>query len=173
MPQSAAEQVPLHYCLRSAEIARVLAELAAGQPQPADISGSRPARLLIVEDERIVAHNLANGLRQRGYSVVDVVASGEDAIAAAASAMPDLVLMDVSLDGTMRGTDAAAILWEQYQLPVVYRTAYSDRETLDAAKPSRPFGFVVKPYHAEQVHAAIQVALDRYCREMDLSAPVI
>jgi chemotaxis response regulator CheB len=171
MPQSAVDNVPLHYCLRTDEIARVLAELAAGQPQIPDTSGSRPARLLIVEDERIVAQNLANRLRERGYCVVGSVATGEDAIAAAASLMPDLVLMDVSLQSHMRGTEAAAILWELYQLPVVYLTAYSDRQTLDAASLSMPFGFVVKPYHAAQVDAAIQLALDRYCREMDVRTP--
>jgi DNA-binding NarL/FixJ family response regulator len=160
--------VPLHYCLPAAEIARVLVELAAGRPQAPDNPGSRPARLLIVEDERIVARNLANRLGDRGYSVVGSVASGEDAITAAATVMPDLVLMDVSLEGTMRGTEAAAILWQQYQLPVVYLTAFSDRQTLDEAKLSMPFGFVVKPCHPEQVHAAIQLALDRYSREMDV-----
>jgi chemotaxis response regulator CheB len=172
MPQSAVDSVPLHYCLRVTEIARVLTELAAGEPQLSDISGSRPARLLIVEDERIVAQNLATRLRERGYAVVGSVATGEDAIAAAASQMPDLVLMDVSLEGRMRGTEAAKILWEQYQLPVVYLTAYSDRQTLDAAQQSMPFGFVVKPYHVAQVHAAIQLALDRYCREMDVGPRV-
>jgi chemotaxis response regulator CheB len=173
MPQSAVDSVPLHYCLRTDEIARVLVELTSGQPQMSDISGSRPARLLIVEDERIVAQNLANRLRERGYTIVGSVATGEDAIAAAASEMPDLVLMDVSLEGKMRGTEAAAILWERFQLPVVYLTAHSDEQTLNAAKLSMPFGFVVKPYHPAQVHAAIQLALDRYCREMDVSAPAI
>src|SRR5215470_9643477 len=173
MPQSAVDSVPLHYCLRTTEIARVLIELAGGEPQKSDISGSRPARLLIVEDERIVAQNLANRLQERGYSVVGSVATGEEAIAAAASEMPDLVLMDISLEGKMRGTEAAAILWKLYQLPVVYLTAYSDQQTLDAAKLSMPFGFVVKPYHVAQVHAAIQLALDRYCRDMDVGAPAI
>src|SRR5262249_51559039 len=149
------------------------AELAAGQPQASDMSGARPARLLIVEDERIVARNLSSRLLDRGYSVVGMVSTGEDAIAAASTAMPDLVLMDVSLAGTMRGTEAAAILWQQYQLPVVYLTAYSDRQTLDEANLSMPFGFVVKPYHPEQVHVAIQLALDRYSREIDVSAPAI
>jgi two-component system chemotaxis response regulator CheB len=99
MPQSAIDNVPLHYWLPAAEIARVLAELAAGQPQPHDMSGSRPARVLIVEDERIVAENLASRLQDRGYAVVASVATGEDAITVAAETMPDIVLMDVSLGG--------------------------------------------------------------------------
>jgi AmiR/NasT family two-component response regulator len=73
----------------------------------------------------------------------------------------------------MRGTEAAAILWQHFQLPVVYLTAYTDNQTIDEAKLSMPFGFVVKPYHAAQVHAAIQLALDRYSREMDVGAHAI
>jgi chemotaxis response regulator CheB len=169
MPRYAMEHVPVHHCLRLRDIAPALIELAGEQPSAPRLSGPRSARLLIVEDERVVAMDLANRLRELGYVVVGSVASGEKAIAAAAELMPDLVLMDVSLAGSMRGTDAAHVLWEQYQLPVVYLTAYADDATLDQAKMSINYGYVVKPYRPEQVHAAIQVALDRYDREMAVS----
>jgi chemotaxis response regulator CheB len=171
MPRSAIDNVPVHYCLPIAAIALKVAELASSHPPPSSSAGSR-ARLLIVEDERIVALALANRLVAAGYTVVGSVSTGEEAIATAATTMPDLVLMDISLAGSMRGTEAAAILWRQYQLPVVYLTAYSDQRTLDEAKLSMPFGYVVKPYRIEQIRTAIDLALDRYEREMDVRSEV-
>jgi chemotaxis response regulator CheB len=168
MPPSAIENVPVHYSLPLKEIAWMLGALAAEPPSAPEPIGPKYVRLLIVEDERNVAKDLANRLQRLGYSVVGSVSSGEDAIGTAAATMPDLVLMDVSLAGKMRGTDAAAILWQQYQLPVVFVTA-SDKQSLDEAKQSMPYGYIVKPYSPDQIRAAIEQALDRYGRVMDVS----
>jgi chemotaxis response regulator CheB len=166
MPASALANVPVDYCLSIGEIARKLVALANEEPTPAPLAGAVPARVLIVEDERVVAMSLESRLRDLGYEIVGSVASGEAAIEAVGFTMPDIVLMDIYLAGPMTGTEAASILWERYQLPVVYLTAYADEKTLDAAKRSTPYGYIVKPYRPEQIHAALQVALDRYEREM-------
>jgi DNA-binding NarL/FixJ family response regulator len=73
--------------------------------------------------------------------------------------------MDVHLAGTMTGIEAGAVAWERHHIPVVYVTAYSDQETVAAATRAKPYGFVVKPYRVAQVHAALQLALDRRARE--------
>jgi chemotaxis response regulator CheB len=167
--RSGIENVPVHYSLPLEEIAWMLGALAAEPPSAPEPIGAKYARLLVVEDGRIVANDLANRLQRLGYSVVGSVSSGEEAIGTAAATMPDLVLMDVSLAGKMRGTEAAQILWQQYQLPVVFVTAYSDEQTLDEAKQSMPYGYIVKPYSPDQIRAAIELALDRYGRVMDVS----
>lgn len=169
---SAIENVPAHYSLPLKEIAWMLGALAAEPPRAPEPIGPKYARLLIVEDERVVTKDLTNRLQRLGYSIVGSVSSGEDAITTAAVAMPDLVLMDVSLAGNMRGTEAAAILWQQYQLPVVFVTADSDEQTLDEAKHSMPYGYIVKPYSPDQIRAAIELALGRYGRVMDVSEHV-
>jgi chemotaxis response regulator CheB len=166
MPKNAMENVPVHYCLQVSEIARKLVELAEEQPLPAPVSGPNNARLVIVEDERIVAMNLEHRLRELGYEIIGSFSSAEECLDMVRRTMPDIVLMDIKLSGKMKGTEAARILWEQYQIPVVYLTAYADNRTLDEAKLSMPYGYVVKPFRPEQIHAAIQLALDRFEREM-------
>jgi chemotaxis response regulator CheB len=166
MPSSALTSVPVHRCLPLSEIGPTLIALATDVPGAPPLSGSRTARVLIVEDERIVALDLENRLRELGYVVVGSVSSGEVALEAAPTVMPDVVLMDVHLAGAMSGTEAARLLWQQHQLPVVYVTAYADDRTLDEAKVSTPYGYIVKPYRPEQIHTAVQLALDRYEREM-------
>ena len=166
MPKNAIANVPVHFTLPVIEIAKKIIVLVTAFPNPAPLHLSQPARVFIVEDERILAMNLENRLRELGYEVVGSVASGEAAIKVAESTLPDLVLMDVYLAGEMTGTEAARIIWERFQLPVVYLTAFADEKTIEAAKTSAPFGYVVKPYRPEQIHAAFQVALERHEREL-------
>src|SRR4051794_829502 len=87
---------------------------------------SQPPRLLVVEDERIVARSLRKQLQSLGYEVIDVVPSGDDAVLKAGEFRPDLVLMDISLEGTMDGVEAAELIRKRFRLPVVYLTAYSN-----------------------------------------------
>ena len=166
MPKNAIANVPVHFTLPVVEIAETILALVTAFPKPAPLHPSQPARVLIVEDERILAMNLQNRVRDLGYEVVGSVASGEAAIETAETTLPDLVLMDIYLAGDMTGTEAARIIWERFQVPVVYLTAFADETTIEAAKTSTPFGYVVKPYRPEQIHAAIQMALDRYEREI-------
>ena len=87
----------------------------------------------------------------------------------AAHKKPDIVLMDIHLAGQMRGVDAARRIWERFQIPVVYVTAYADSETLKEVAATENYGYIVKPFHTQAVHAAIQIALGR--REKEVRQP--
>ena len=147
-------------------MAEKILALVTAPSKPASLHLSQPVGVLIVEDERILAMNLQNRLRDLGYDVVGSVPSGEAAIEIAEATLPNLVLMDIYLAGDMTGTEAARIIWERFQVPVVYLTAFADKRTIEAAKTSTSFGYVVKPYRPEQIHAAIRMALDGYEREI-------
>ena len=164
MAQKAMQAVQIDHRLRVQDIGRKLIELAA-QPSAVFLAGNRPAKVLIVEDERIVAMSLRQHLCELGYEVTGSVSSGEAAIARAERALPDVVLMDIHLAGQVTGTQAARRIWEELQVPVVYLTAYADPATLDDVKHTEPYGYIVKPFRAEEVHAAIQLALDRPSKE--------
>jgi chemotaxis response regulator CheB len=162
MPQSAMKNVAVDYCIRIPEIARKLEEFVAGAGSP---PRSQKARVMIVEDEWLLASELERQLTELGYIVVATVPSGEEALAVAASVIPDIVLMDVGLSGRMKGTEAALRLWQEFHLPIVYLTARSDQATLAAAQNSMPYGFLTKPHTVGQLHSALQLALGRRRRE--------
>jgi signal transduction histidine kinase/CheY-like chemotaxis protein len=126
---------------------------------------SRPS-ILVVEDENVVAMDLVSSLAKLLYPVAGVAASGEEAIALAQSTKPDLVLMDIHLRGDMNGIGAAQQIQENLFIPVVYLTAYSDQGTLDQARLTQPFGYILKPFEDREVDVAIQIALYRH--KMDL-----
>ncbi|MGD1995031.1 MAG: PAS domain S-box protein, partial [Anaerolineae bacterium] len=120
------------------------------------------ARIMIVEDERIVAKHIESGLQDLGYVVCARVSSGEEAISAAVETRPDLVLMDIRLDGDLDGVDAAKEIRSQLGTPVVYLTAYADEKTLQRAKVAVPYGYVVKPFGIRELHTTIQIALHKH-----------
>ena len=126
-----------------------------------------PANLMLVEDERIVAFDLKNQLQSFGYNVSAMVASGEQALARLLQEQPDLVLMDIRLEGHMDGIDAALRIQSEHKIPVIFLTAYAEDETLRRALASRPFGYLVKPCEARELHAMIQMALAR--REVEVA----
>ena len=99
-------------------------------------------KILVVENEGIVAMHLKNMLKSLGYAVSAVVFSGEEAIKKAAETHPDLVLMDIRLKGEMDGIEAAEQIRVRFNIPVVYLTAYTDDETLQRAKVTEPFGLL-------------------------------
>lgn len=164
MPQSALQQVAVDYCVPIAQMAPLLQRLVT-EPLPPPAPRSGPVRVLIVEDEAVVALNLERSLVARGYVVSGVVSTVAEAIAAAGAAPPDVVLMDIRLPGAMDGTEAAGAIWEQFGVPVVYLTAYGDAQTLARVAATEPYGYVLKPLDMAQVHAALQLALDRRARE--------
>jgi len=126
-------------------------------------SGARRAkRLLIVEAERIVAHDLRQTLEELGYIVVGVAASSKDALQLAERERPDLVLMDIRLAGAIDGIRTAAVLRARFQTPVVYLTANADAATLDRALTTEPGGYLAKPYTERNLHNTIEVALHRH-----------
>jgi len=126
-------------------------------------------QILIVEDERITAEDIKGALEGAGYNVPDLVSSGEDAVKKAGEIRPDLILMDIHLDGKMDGIEAAEIIRDKYGIPVIYLTAYSDSITVQRAKitePSgyilkEPFGFIHKPFEESELHTTIEITLYR------------
>ena len=126
---------------------------------------ARSARIVVVEDERIVARDLENRLRNLGYQVVGSATSGEAALQQVQEQRPDMVLMDIVLAGSMRGTEVARRIWSEWRIPVVYLTAFSDALILEDVKGSEPYGYILKPFDSKQLHAVLQLALSRHNRE--------
>jgi len=122
--------------------------------------------VLIVEDEAIVAADLAGKLEQLGYQVAGIASNGEDAIELACGLKPAAVLMDIRLQGTMDGIEAAEAIRRRYDVPVIYLTAHSDTATLERAKISQPFGYILKPFEERELSATIKMAL--YKHQSDL-----
>ena len=119
-------------------------------------------KILIVEDESIIAEDISDSLISLGYRITAMVYSGEEAIEAAAKFRPDLVLMDVNLQGEIDGITAAAEIRSRFQIPVVYLTAYTDENTLRRVNATKPFGYIVKPFEEKNLHTTIQLALHRH-----------
>ncbi|TDG23112.1 PAS domain S-box protein [Paraburkholderia silviterrae] len=127
-----------------------------------------PARILIVEDDRVVARDIAQQMVRCGHTVVGSVASGEEAIQMATRALPDLVLMDVRLEGELDGIDAARQLRDALNLPVVFLTAYADEETVRRATVTEPFGYLLKPFDDQQLRTVVEMALYKHGAERRL-----
>jgi PAS domain S-box-containing protein len=125
-------------------------------------------RILVVEDEGIIALSIQRKLENLGYDVPVTVSSGEEAIQQAAEIHPNLVLMDIRLDGQMTGIEAAAQLRTRFNIPVIYLTAYADKNTLQRAKVTDPFGYLLKPFEERELHTAIEMALYKHEAERKL-----
>jgi len=120
-----------------------------------------PIKILVVEDEIIVAEDIAGRLKKMGYAVTATVPSGEEAIAKVAENPPDLVLMDIVLKGDMDGITAAEKIRINTNVPTVFLTAYADEKTLQRAKLTDPFGYLVKPFQQQDLRVTIEIALHR------------
>jgi PAS domain S-box-containing protein len=127
-------------------------------------------RILVVEDERIVALDLQARLQDLGYVVPATAARGEDAVRRALELHPDLILMDIRLKGEMDGIEAARRIQEQLEVPVIYLTAYADPETLDRAKVTGPYGYLLKPFEDRELQTTIQIALYKHRTDAALKA---
>ncbi|MDD1413109.1 response regulator [Dolichospermum sp. ST_con] len=126
------------------------------------------AKILIVEDEVIVARNIASQLNQLGYIVTGKVSSGQAAISQAADNKPDLILMDIVIKGDMDGITTANHIHEQLDIPIIFLTAYGDENTLERAKVTQPFGYIVKPFTIRDLRIAIEIALVKHKLECEL-----
>lgn len=124
-----------------------------------------PSKILIVEDEMLAADNIARHLRKQGYEVSGIVPSGEEAIAKSTELHPNLVLMDIFLQGPIDGIAAATQIGNQLRIPVVYMTAYADNTTLERAKSTNPYGYLVKPFKPNDLRVSIEIALQKYRAE--------
>jgi|GEM_PF-688942 len=119
----------------------------------------KKSRILIVEDESVIAELIQYSLQGMGYEVDSIVATGEEAIEAAKRGSVDLVLMDIILGSEMTGTTAAEKIKVNYNIPIVFLTAYLNESLLDKAKASEPFGYLLKPFNDKELYAAIEMAL--------------
>jgi len=120
------------------------------------------SKILIVEDESIIAEDIYDSLISLGYLITGIVYSGEEAIESTAEFRPDLVLMDVKLQGEIDGITAAEEIRSRFQIPVVYLTAYADENTLRRVNGTKPFGYIIKPFDEKNLHTTIQLALHRH-----------
>jgi PAS domain S-box-containing protein len=122
-------------------------------------------RILVVENETIIAMDVCGLLEKLGYEPLGPVVSGEEAVAKVRDLRPDAVLMDIVLNGSMDGIQAAEIIQPTYHCPVIFVTAHLDQSTLDRAKLTNPFGYIIKPFSERELHVGIDVALYRHRME--------
>jgi len=131
------------------------------------------ANILIVEDELLIAQNVSRKLKKMGYHVIDIVSSGEAAVQSALDTKPDLVLMDIVIQGAMDGIEAATKIRESCKIPVIYVTAYADDKTLERAKLTDPLGYVLKPFKDRDLHVTIELALSRHQAELAVQKALV
>ena len=128
---------------------------------------SKP-RILIAEDERIVAEDIKRTLEKFGYSISSITSSGEETVKKAQEEKPDLMLMDIVLEGEIDGIEAARQIRERLFIPVVYLTAFADDRLLMRAKITEPYSYLLKPFEDRELYAAIEMALSKHAIEMKL-----
>ncbi|MEI6765578.1 MAG: response regulator [Bacteroidota bacterium] len=126
------------------------------------------AKILVVEDESIVSEYILACLGSSGYQTVGVITSGEAAIEEFAELDPDLILMDIRLNGPMSGTEAARLIRNNSDVPIIFLTAYADKTTIEMAKESEPYGYLVKPFYEKELHTTIEMALHKHQKYMQL-----
>ena len=123
------------------------------------------AKILVVEDQNIVALNIKNKLKNLGYTLLDTAATGEEAIRKAELMNADIVLMDIKLKGDLDGIEAAREIKNRLGIPVLYLTAFTDDETFNRAKITEPAGYISKPFREEDLHSNIEMALHKHRAE--------
>lgn len=125
-------------------------------------------QILIAEDERIIAKDIRNTLESFGYTVTDVASSGREAIRKAEKTHPDLALLDIRLKGNIDGIHVGEKIYERFNIPIVYLTAHADPVTLQRAKKTKPFGYIIKPFERTILQSTIEMALYRHHMENQL-----
>jgi two-component system sensor histidine kinase UhpB len=125
-------------------------------------------RVLIVEDERIIAEDIGRMVNSQGFAVASLAAGGKEAVAKAKADPPDLILMDIVLQDEINGIDAARQIRSHHDVPIIYITAYSDEAIVEAAKTTEPFGYLLKPINEKELHIAIELALHKHTGEKRL-----
>ena len=124
-------------------------------------------KILVVEDNPVVAEDIKETLKRYGYDVVAVADNGQDALKNVKSFDPDLALLDIHLKGDMSGIDVAQIISDQYAFPFIYLSAYSDTNTFEEAKVTKPHAYLVKPFNEKELRLAIELALFSYSKNGD------
>lgn len=129
-------------------------------------------RILIVEDEPIISDDIESTLICNHYDIAGKAYSSTQALDMLVNRYPDLVLLDISIKGDKDGIDIAAIIREKYHIPFIYLTSFSDKLTLDRAKPTMPYGYIVKPFKDRDLLTSIELAMYRFSTENN-TAPII
>jgi len=125
-------------------------------------------KILIVEDEILVATDIEESLESLGYEIQNAVATGQDAIDEVAKSLPDLILMDINLKGEMTGIDAATVISQKHNVPIIYLTANADLSTINQAKVALPYGYIIKPFTDKDLQTNIEIALFKFENDMKL-----
>lgn len=131
-----------------------------------EVSSMSNTQIVVVEDEAIVAKNIELELISMGYAVAATAASGEEALQKVAQVHPDLVLMDIALKGSLDGVQTAEQIQERFDVPIIYLSAYADEQTLQRAKKTGPFGYLLKPYEEKELQTTIEIALHKHKTEV-------
>jgi two-component system, response regulator PdtaR len=125
-------------------------------------------RLLIVDDDTIITHLISKMLQKKGYNVVGIVDTGEEAVGKSAELNPDLVIMDVNLSGSMDGMDAAHYIFQLFHYPIIFITGITEEEKLDRIKYSQPYGIIFKPFTAIEISTSVDLALYNHSNRVKL-----
>ena len=124
--------------------------------------------IYIVEDESIVAKDIQNSLKKLGYNVLGISNNGADAIKNIVDLEPNIVLMDIMIKGPMTGIDVAETIKKEYNIPVIFLTAYADESTLAKAKITEPYGYILKPFKEIDLHSTIEMALYKHKKDTEV-----
>ncbi len=119
-------------------------------------------KILIVEDEAIVAKDIAGCLKRLNYHVLSIFSKGEQALLSLEEEVPDLILMDIMLAGDITGIETAAEIKKRHNIPIVFLTAYADEKTISKAKVMEPYGYVIKPFKEIDLKASLEMALYKF-----------
>ncbi|MBK7358924.1 MAG: response regulator transcription factor [Saprospiraceae bacterium] len=119
-------------------------------------------RVLIVEDEPLIAENIAMYLNNHDYEVAGIAYDYEEAILKLEQEKPDIVLLDINLEGELDGIDVGKFIHEKMGIPFVFLSSYSDKSTLERAKHIQPSGYLVKPFHEKSLMATLEISLSNF-----------
>jgi AmiR/NasT family two-component response regulator len=137
------------------------ASISSKQRKNYTMTVKQQTTILVVEDEGIIAIDIQTNLIRLGYNAPVIVSSGEDAIKQVEQMQPDLVMMDIVLNGTMSGIEAAIEIHRRWQTPIIFLTAYTDGATLEKAKLAEPFGYIAKPFNGTELRVNVEIALHK------------
>ncbi len=126
------------------------------------------SKIIVVEDEGLIAYHLKEVLEKNKYSVAATVATGEEAITEAYNKNPDIILMDINLAGEMNGIVAAQKIRDDFNIPVIFLTAYGDENVLEEAKQADPYGYILKPFNERELIVVIEIAVHKHKTEKNV-----
>ena len=128
-------------------------------------------KILIVEDEPLIAEDIAEILQKNEFVVTNIAYSKEFALSELSTNLPDMALLDINLNNKMDGIEIAQIIQANYQIPFIFITSYSDKNTLEKAKLTEPSGYIVKPFNERTLLASLEIAISNHAAEKNHDLP--